>query len=110
MTIYDLSNRKLTKIPDDMPIETTILYLNNNQITKLQSLDKLVNLRILYLQNNKVRYSLNKYHTYNIKLDHNILFFETEKEIKDYIFNEIKEIQRILHEKYIVNNIIEFIY
>lgn len=53
--ITDLSYKNLKEIPNDIPIETTILFLNNNQITKIENLDKLVNLRV-YINGNRIKY------------------------------------------------------
>ncbi len=67
----DLSNRNLTEFPDNLP--NSIIHL--------------------YLSNNKIEYSLNKYKKYY--LPEKIKFFNTEQEIEIYIKNEINNFSLI---------------
>ncbi len=54
MTKYDFSKMKITEVPKNIPIETTILDLRENNITKIENLDHLINLRVLLLNNNRI--------------------------------------------------------
>ncbi len=126
----DLSNKNLTKIPPNIPMDTISLNLGNNEITKIENLDHLINLQVLNLENNQItkieclencidlqvlileknqiQYSLNIYKKYN--LDKKIIFFETEQKIKKNIYDNIKFIEKYLDEPKLIKNIIDFIY
>lgn len=57
-TVVDCSNRHLTQIPQDLPIYTTKLQLQNNQIEKLEAnglFSKLENLQVLDLSSNRLQ-------------------------------------------------------
>ncbi|CAB4019153.1 hypothetical protein BRAFLDRAFT_78148, partial [Paramuricea clavata] len=55
-TTLDCSNKNLTSVPNDLPGDTTILFLNNNQIERLLPLtfDHLPNLTKVDLSGNKI--------------------------------------------------------
>jgi Leucine-rich repeat (LRR) protein len=51
--VYNLSNNSLTTYPDDIPLETEILYLDKNKLTEIPAkIGELVNLRELHINNN----------------------------------------------------------
>nr|XP_022340062.1 slit homolog 2 protein-like isoform X3 [Crassostrea virginica] len=57
-TVVDCSNRKLTQIPENIPIYTTKLQLQNNQIEKIEAnglFSRLVNLQVLDLSGNRLQ-------------------------------------------------------
>ncbi len=51
---FDCTNQNLTTLPDDIPLECEELYCYSNNITSLEPLRRLVNLRILYCWNNEI--------------------------------------------------------
>ena len=56
ITILNLSNKNLTKIPENLDKFKNLktLYLNNNQIRKIENLNNLIKLESLYLNDNKI--------------------------------------------------------
>ena len=100
LTTLNLDQNQISKIENlDKNINLNVLYLNNNKITKIENLDNNINLQRLYLYDNQITKIENIHHLEKLKYFR--LFDEEQNEnIKESLsisldnYNlELKEIQ-----------------
>jgi Leucine-rich repeat (LRR) protein len=105
-TVLNLSQLNLTKLPENLPENLTVLYCSFNQLTKLPE-NIPANLTKLYCHDNKLTTAPEKYK--DIIFDYPMLLIKIE-EYTIYRTNLVNEIPlRLIQEKYLLSNIKGFI-